>query len=84
VSGLYARVSMIGGLGLLLIGLGGGFDVTPLSAAGGIFLGFALGIGYSADTVKRALREHRCTCGDGSAEHDRSAVLRCPVHGPPA
>lgn len=23
-----------------------------------------------------------CTCGDGSAEEDRSAVLRCPVHGP--
>jgi phage/plasmid primase-like uncharacterized protein len=23
----------------------------------------------------------RCTCGDGSAEEDRGAVLRCPVHG---
>jgi hypothetical protein len=25
----------------------------------------------------------RCTCGDGSAEEDRGAVLRCPVHGRP-
>jgi ABC-type branched-subunit amino acid transport system ATPase component len=24
---------------------------------------------------------HRCTCGDGSAEEDRGAVLACPVHG---
>jgi hypothetical protein len=23
----------------------------------------------------------RCSCGDGSAEEDRGAVLRCPVHG---
>lgn len=22
-----------------------------------------------------------CTCGAGEAEEDRSAVLRCPVHG---
>jgi hypothetical protein len=23
-----------------------------------------------------------CRCSDGSAENDRGAVLRCPVHGP--
>lgn len=28
-----------------------------------------------------SVRFERCTCGDGSAEEDRGAVLRCPVHG---
>jgi tRNA U54 and U55 pseudouridine synthase Pus10 len=23
----------------------------------------------------------RCTCGNGEAEEDRGAVLRCPIHG---
>ena len=31
--------------------------------------------------IERAFDE-RCVCGNGEAEDDRGAVLRCPVHGP--
>lgn len=54
---LNARLSVIGILGLLLIGLGAFFTVNPLSTAGGIVLGFVLGFQLARDTVRRTLRD---------------------------
>jgi hypothetical protein len=33
-------------------------------------------------TATRRAFDERCVCGNGEAEDDRGAVLRCPVHGP--
>lgn len=42
--------------------------------------------GHESKTVRTltvVAVEDGCCCGNGEAEEDRSAVLRCPVHGSP-
>ncbi|MDQ1584547.1 MAG: hypothetical protein QOF36_2601 [Microbacteriaceae bacterium] len=77
---------IIAGLGLILVGIGGGTSSVPLAIIGGILTGYSLGVFHSLGAARLAVLEKAverpaCTCGDGSAEEDRSAVLRCPVHG---